>query len=127
MLIAIAGFCSIGRSFAIFTLTASSILMLVDDLDLHPYQYTYVNEIARHTEIGKQYDTDYYGLAVKETALWLNNSPIDGKSQCLYVPSKHLWEFVIDPKKFPCVAGYPGDLSLIAKPFLFFVRSTITM
>jgi hypothetical protein len=123
MLIAIVGLRSVGRSLAIFLLTASSIFMLVDDFDLHPYQYTYVNEIARHTEIGKQYDTDYYGLAVQETALWLNNSRVDGKSQCLYVPSKHLWEFVIDPQKFPCVGGYPGDLSLITKPFLFFVQA----
>jgi len=123
MLIAIVALRSVGRPLAIFALTASCIFMLVDDFDLHPYQYTYVNEIARHTEIGKQYDADYYGLAVKETALWLNNSQVDGKSQCLYVPSKHLWEFVIDPQKFPCVGGYPGDLSLITKPFLFFVQA----
>jgi hypothetical protein len=123
MLIAIVGLCSVSRYLAIFALTASSIFMLVDDFDLHPYQYTYMNEIARHTEIGKQFDTDYYGLAVKETALWLNNSQVDGKSQCLYVPSKHLWEFAIDPQKFPCVNGYPGDLSLITKPFLFFVQA----
>jgi hypothetical protein len=123
MLIAIVGLHSASRGLTIFALTVTSIFMLVDDFDLHPYQYTYVNEIARHTEFGKQYDTDYYGLAVKETVLWLNNSQVDGKSQCLYVPSKHLWEFVIDPQKFPCVNGYPGDLSLITKPFLFFVQA----
>ena len=123
MLIAILGLRAVSRGLTIFVLTVTSIFMLVDDLDLYPYQYTYVNEIARHTEIGKQYETDYYGLAVKETALWLNNSQVDGKSQCLYVPSKHLWEFVINPQKFPCVGGYPGDLSLITKPFLFFVQA----
>lgn len=123
MLIAIVGLRAVSRALTIFALIVTSIFMLVDDLDLHPYQYTYVNEIARHTEIGKEYDTDYYGLAVQETALWLNNSRVDGKSQCLYVPSKHLWEFVIDPQKFPCVGGYPGDLSLITKPFLFFVQA----
>lgn len=123
MMIAVVGLRSLSRGFAILVLAASSAFMLIDDLDLNPYQYTYINEVARHTDIGKKYETDYYGLAVKETALWLNSSQVDGKSQCLYVPAKHLWEFAIDPQKFPCVGGYPGDLSLIAKPFLFFVQA----
>lgn len=123
MMIAVVGLRSMSRGFAILALAVTSAFMLIDDLDLHPYQYTYINEVARHTDIGKKYDTDYYGLAVKETALWLNSSQVDGKSQCLYVPAKHLWEFAIDPQKFPCVGGYPGDLSLIAKPFLFFVQA----
>ena len=123
MLIAIVGLRSMSRGFSIFALAATSIFMMVDDLKLHPYQYTYINEMARHTDIGKKYETDYYGLAVNGTALWLNSSQVDGKSQCLYVPAKHLWEFAIDPQKFPCVGGFSGDLSLIEKPFLFFVQA----
>lgn len=123
MMIAVVGLRSMSRGFAILALAVTSAFMLIDDVDLHPYQYTYINEVARHIDIGKKYETDYYGLAVKETALWLNSSQVDGKSQCLYVPAKHLWEFAIDPQKFPCVGGYPGDLSLIAKPFLFFVQA----
>lgn len=123
MIIAIVGLRSFGRVVTITILAASTIFMAIDDVRLHPYQYTYVNEVARHTEIGKKFETDYYGLAVKETAQWLNYSNVDGKSQCLYVPSKHLWDFAIDPQKFPCVSGFPGDLSLIAKPFLFFVQA----
>jgi hypothetical protein len=123
MMIAIVGLRSMSRGFAIIVLAATSTFMLIDDIDLHPYQYSYINEVARQTDFGKKYETDYYGLAVKETALWLNSSQVDGKSQCLYVPAKHLWEFAIDPQKFPCVGGYPGDLSLIAKPFLFFVQA----
>jgi hypothetical protein len=123
MMIAVVGLRSMSRIFAILILVVTSAFMLIDDLDLNPYQYTYINEVARHTDIGKKYETDYFGLAVKETALWLNSSQVDGKSQCLYVPAKHLWEFAIDPQKFPCVSGFPGDLSLIAKPFLFFVQA----
>jgi hypothetical protein len=123
MLIAIVALSLVSRGLIIFLLAITSIFMLVDDFDLHPYQYTYINEIARHTESGKKYETDYYGLAVAETAQWLNQSDIDGKSQCLYVPSKHLWDFSIDPQRFACVAGFPGDLSLMNKPFLFFVQA----
>jgi hypothetical protein len=111
------------KRLAIFSLTVTIIFMIIDDIKLRPYQYAYINEVARFTERGKQYETDYYGLAVKETATWLNGSQIDGKSQCLYVPSKHLWDFVIDPQKFPCVEGFPGDLSLISTPFLFYVQA----
>lgn len=123
MMIAVVGLRSMSRGFTILVLVATSAFMLIDDLDLNPYQYTYINEVARNTDIGKKYETDYYGLAVKETAIWLNSSQVDGKSQCLYVPAKHLWEFAVDPQKFPCVSGFPGDLSLIAKPFLFFVQA----
>lgn len=123
MLIAIVGLREVSRRLAIFALTATIIFMAMDDIKLRPYQYTYINEVARFADWGKQYETDYYGLAVKETATWLNGSQIDGNSQCLYVPSKHLWEFIIDPQKFPCVEGFPGDLSLIEKPFLFFVQA----
>lgn len=123
MMIAVVGLRSMSRGFAILALVATSAFMLIDDLDLNPYQYTYINEVARNTDIGKKYETDYYGLAVKETAIWLNSSQVDGKSQCLYVPAKHLWEFAVDPQKFPCVSGFPGDLSLIEKPFLFFVQT----
>jgi len=123
MMIAIVGLRSMSRRFVILVLSATTTFMLIDDINLHPYQYAYINEVARHTDIGKKYETDYYGLAVKETALWLNSSRVDGKSQCLYVPAKHLWDFEIDPQKFPCVSGFPGDLSLISKPFLFFVQT----
>ena len=123
MMIAIVSLCLISRWMTIFALVATSTLMLIDDFELHPYQYTYVNEIARNNELGKKFDTDYYGLAVKEMSLWLNGSQVDGMSQCLYVPAKRLWEFAIDPQKFPCVSGFPGDLSLIKKPFLFFVQA----
>lgn len=111
------------RKLAIAALVASTALMAIDDVTLNPYQYTYVNELARHTELGKKYETDYFGLSVSQTARWLNESNVDGSSQCLYVPSIHLWKYEMNPQKFPCVENYPGDLSLLKKPFLFFVQS----
>jgi hypothetical protein len=109
------------RTFSMAMLTLTIGLMVTDDINLHPYQYSYVNEIARNISKGKLFETDYFGLSASETARWLNQSSVDGKSQCVYVPSAHLWKFEIDPQHFPCVTNYPGDLSLIKKPFLFFV------
>lgn len=123
MMLAIVALKWFNRKLAIVALVASTALMAIDDITLNPYQYTYVNELARHTELGKKYETDYFGLSVSQTARWLNESNVDGSSQCLYVPSVHLWNYEMNPQKFPCVGNYPGDLSLLKKPFLFFVQS----
>jgi hypothetical protein len=123
LLIAIVSFYYLSRSLSIAVLILTIGLMTVDNVKIYPYQYSYVNEIARNTPKGGLFETDYFGLSVSETARWLNQSSVDGLSQCLYVPSAHLWEFEINPKKFPCVSNFPGDLSLIKKPFLFFVQA----
>lgn len=123
LLIAIVSFYYISRLLSIAILTVTIGVMAVDNIKMNPYQYSYVNEIARNVPKGRLFETDYFGISVSETARWLNQSSIDGLSQCLYVPSAHLWDFEINPKKFPCVANFPGDLSLIKKPFLFFVQA----
>lgn len=123
LLIAIVSLYCLSRSISIAVLVLTIVTMSVDDINLHPYQYTYVNEIARNLPKGKLFETDYFGLSVSETARWLNESSADGVSQCVYVPSAHLWKYEINPNKFPCVSNFPGDLSLIKEPFLFFVQA----
>ena len=123
LMIAIVSLYYISRLLLIVVLILTIGVMAVDDIKIHPYQYSYVNEIARNIPKGKLFETDYFGLSVSKTARWLNQSSVDGKSQCVYVPSTHLWKFEINPDKFPCVENFPGDLSLIKKPFLFFVQA----
>jgi hypothetical protein len=122
LLAAIISLHTISRKFAIAGLVFTAALMVVDNAKLFPYQYSYINEIARYTQVGNKYETDYFGLSVSEAAHWLNLSDIDGSAQCLYVPSTHLWEYELDAARFPCMAGYPGDLSLINKPFIFYAQ-----
>jgi hypothetical protein len=122
LMVSIVSLFFLSRQLVLCILLASNIFMLIDDLNLHPYQYSYINEVRRHSQLGKSYETDYFGLSIAETARWLNQSKIDGTAQCLYVPSPHQWRYYLDPKKFPCLDGYPGDLSLIKTPFLFFVQ-----
>ena len=123
LLIAIVSFYYISRSLSIAVLILTIGVMALDDIKMHPYEYSYVNEIARNVPKGGLFETDYFGLSVSETARWLNQSSVDGASQCVYVPSAHLWKFEINPEKFPCVENFPGDLSLIKKRFLFFVQA----
>jgi len=123
LLIAIVSFYYLSRSLSIAVLILTIGVMAFDNVKMNPYQYTYVNEIARNVTKGRLFETDYFGLGVSETARWLNQSSVDRASQCVYVPSAHLWKFEINPQKFPCVENFPGDLSLIKKPFLFFVQA----
>lgn len=123
LLIAIVSLYCLSRSISIAVLVLTIVTMSVDDINLHPYQYTYVNEIARNLPKGKLFETDYFGLSVSETARWLNESSVGGVSQCVYVPSAHQWKYEINPNEFPCVSNFPGDLSLIKEPFLFFVQA----
>ena len=113
---------TISQRLAILGLLLTGTLMIVDNLNLMPYQYSYINEIARKTQLGKKYETDYFGLSIAQTARWLNQSDINGLIQCIYVPSPQQWRYEIDSIKFPCVQAYPGDLSLIKGPFMFFVQ-----
>ena len=122
LLVSIVALFSISQRLTILGLLLTGAFMVVDDIDLMPYQYSYVNEIARQTQLGKKYETDYFGLSVAQTARWLNQSDINGSTQCIYVPSPQQWKYEIDPIKFPCVQAYPGDLSLIKEPFMFFVQ-----
>ncbi len=123
LLIAIVSLYYLSRSLSIAVLILTIGAMAVDNVKIYPYQYSYVNEIARNIPKGGLFETDYFGLGVSKTARWLNQSSVDGVSQCIYVPSAHLWKFEINPQKFPCVENFPGDLSLIKKPFLFFVQA----
>ena len=123
LMIAVVSIFYFSRSLSIAMLVLTIGVMSVDNINMYPYQYSYVNEIARNTQKGSLFETDYFGLSVSNTARWLNQSSVDGASQCVYVPSAHLWKYEINPDKFPCVANFPGDLSLIKKPFIFFVQA----
>jgi tetratricopeptide (TPR) repeat protein len=66
MLISIVGLQAVSRGLTIFSLAATSIFMLIDDIQLRPYQYAYINELARHTNIGKKYEAiECYDEAIK--------------------------------------------------------------
>lgn len=122
-IIAITSLYRVSRKCLAGILFTSSIVMVIDNISLYPYQYSYLNEISRFTQAEKKFETDYYGLSIAQTAHWLNNSKIDGAQQCLFVPSPHQWKYYLNRDRFPCLDGFPGDLSLIREPFLFFVPS----
>ena len=98
----------------------SSIIFVVDDVKLHPYQYTYLNEAIRFFPVSQQFEKDYFALSEGKSAAWLNDQS-NAKTDCIYASPIHVWLFQIDRAKFPCNQGYPGhDLNQEKIPFLLY-------
>jgi hypothetical protein len=57
--------------------------IIIDDMKLNPYQYTYYNEISRHFITDKNSETDYWGFSLRET--YKNIDKIKYPSQYYYV------------------------------------------
>ena len=110
----------LNRLLAYSALIISIPLFIWDDIRLHPYQYTYINEITRQFDIGQKFETDYFQFSAGKTAQWVNQEKIINREACIYVSPLHLWEYRVDPSKIHCVSPYPGDLSLQPRPFLFY-------
>jgi hypothetical protein len=101
-------------------LVMSSIVFVVDDVKLHPYQYTYLNEAIRFFPVSQQFEKDYFALSAGKSAAWLNDQS-NAKADCIYASPIHVWLFQIDRAKFPCNQGYPGhDLNNEKIPFLLY-------
>lgn len=61
----------------IFSVTLFIILLspiVIDMIQLHPYQYLYYNRISGGLQqANKRYETDYWGLSIREAMEWLNS------------------------------------------------------
>jgi len=110
----------ISRILCIALLLLTSIIFVIDDVKLHPYQYTYLNELTRQFPISQQFEKDYFALSAGRTALWLNEQGL-GTSRCIYASPLHVWLYKIDQVQFPCNQDLPGqDLRLEKRSFLLY-------
>jgi hypothetical protein len=103
-----------------FLLWSSSGIFAIDDIKLHPYQYTYLNEIARFLPISELFEKDYFALSVKPTTEWLNKNSISFEG-CIYSSPLHTWTAYIDLYRFNCNEAYPaGGFQMAKRPFLVY-------
>ncbi|MEM1367482.1 MAG: hypothetical protein AAGG02_05570, partial [Cyanobacteria bacterium P01_H01_bin.15] len=51
----------------------------MDMMHLHPYEYVFFNRLARGGEIENKFETDYWGVSVREAIEWVNQQPGDEK------------------------------------------------
>jgi len=118
--VAISNLYLVSKKLCISLLTVTSIIFAIDDVKLHPYQYTYLNEIIRFFPISEQFEKDYFALSAGRSAKWLNAHPNEAAG-CTYASPLHVWLFQIDQTQFPCNKDYPGrDLHQEKAPFLLY-------
>jgi hypothetical protein len=66
----------------------------VDMIRLHPYEYIYFNQFARVPNLEKKFETDYWGLSVREATEWINRQPETGKVVFFHAPWPSIQPFV---------------------------------
>lgn len=100
---------SLSNIYRIFLISVLLILLspiVLEMIALHPYEYVYFNRFAGGlAQAHKQYDTDYWGLSMREAVEWINNhvephgkvisaywdaSEIFGKSDIQFINYKYL-------------------------------------
>lgn len=83
------------------------------NINLHPYQIVYFNELTGGVKGAKEkFDLDYWGQSLKETAEWINKNLPTGSRIWLTIPMAH--HFPIDRERFHLVDLFPDyKISLI--------------
>ena len=61
-----------GKYISVLIVTVFAINTAKEMINLHPYQYVYVNELARFNERIKKQTRDYWGIARKPILEWMN-------------------------------------------------------
>lgn len=126
MIIGLVNLFHLNRYLVLTGATISAIIFAVDAIKLHPYQYTYLNEVIRQFPISTEFEKDYFALSAARTAVWLNQQTANPRA-CIYASPIHSWINGIDQKKFDCNQNYPGtDLGLQENSFYIYgqIRKT---
>jgi hypothetical protein len=88
------------RKLALAAALLSLAIFAWDQVQLHPYQYVYFNEIARFLNIDKLFETDYWGASGREHGRLLGHDVhvrVTNKLVCIYADPDELYRPFIDP------------------------------
>jgi hypothetical protein len=90
----------------------------VDMIRLHPYEYIYFNQIARVPNLGKNFETDYWGLSVREAMEWINHQPEARKVVYFHAPWPSIQPFTDESIT---LFAYKPDMPLgdLKEPFYY--------
>jgi len=80
--------------------------LFIKNINLHPYQIVYFNELTGGVRGAKgNFDLDYWGQSLKEAAEWINTNLPTGSTIWLTIPMAH--HFPIDRSRFHLVNRFP--------------------
>jgi hypothetical protein len=125
-IIFIVGICSlyfISKKICLISMLLSSALFIWDNFTLYPYNYSYLNEIARLRPATQYFETDYFGFSAGRSARWINNHPQEALNKCIYAYPTHLVENELDAANKPCLIDSQGNAYNLKKdvPSLLFI------
>ncbi len=84
-------------------------LFIWDNVTLYPYQYSYLNEIARQRPAVQYFETDYFGFSAGKSARWLSTQSQYGQAECIYAYPMHLLSYELNLTIYPCLKNSEGN------------------
>ena len=113
-IVGIASLAFINAKVCITGLLLTSALFVWDNAALYPYNYSYLNEVARQRPATQYFETDYFGFSAGYSARWLNAHPKYAKGaqdtqKCLYAYPMHLAAYSLDKALYPCLKDSVGN------------------
>ena len=102
-------------------------LFVADNIKMYPYQYVWFNEIARFSDINRNFETDWWGSSLRRLAKKVNqNAKEFSHTQCIYADPAHLMGPFLNKKTFPCI-NHASELAAHSPaPYVYaaYVRGT---
>jgi hypothetical protein len=104
-------------------LILTSTLFIWDNLTLYPYNYSYLNELARQRPATQYFETDYFGFSAGRSGRWLSTQSQYGHAVCIYAYPAHLLSYELNSKMYPCLMSSEGNALNLPKdkPSLLYI------
>ena len=104
-------------------LVLTSTLFVWDNLTLYPYNYSYLNELARQRPATQYFETDYFGFSAGRSGRWLSTQSQYGQAACIYAYPAHLLSYELNSKVYPCLMSSEGNALNLPKdkPSLLYI------
>lgn len=87
----------------------SSAFFIWDNFTLYPYNYTYLNEVARLRPAIQYFETDYFGFSAGRASRWINNHPQEALNKCIYAYPTHLIANELNDANKTCLIDSLGN------------------
>ena len=97
------------RKIALAGLIITSAIFIWDNLVLYPYNYSYLNEVARQRPAIQYFETDYFGFSAGRSARWLTQHSQWDTQGCVYAWPPHLLIYELDRQHYPCLMDSQGN------------------
>lgn len=113
----------ISKKVCLIGMLFSSILFIWDNFALYPYNYSYLNEVARLRPTIQYFETDYFGFSASRSARFINHYPQEAFNKCIYAYPTHLLANELNEANKSCLIDSLGNAYNLKKdmPSLLYI------